>query len=118
MTIVKTRIKQALNNNRFRVTVSWEHGDADLTTYHTSQFSGMSDEGLLTWVQLFRRMADTIDNDRSCGIESFEREDWSDLGLDILYDKIYDSSNTPPNATIDKVEWVDDEGIVYSVTGY
>lgn len=117
MTIVKTRITVPKNNNRFRVTVAWEHGDADLTTYCTTQFQGMSDEGLLTWVQNFRKMAEAIDDDRSCGSETFDRDAW-ELSLDIPYDKIYDNSSTPPNASIDKIEWVDDEGIVYSVKGY
>lgn len=120
MSIVKTRITEPKNNNRFRVTVSFEHGDADLTTYNTNQFQAWSDQQLVEWVAKFRQYAQDINNMRWYSAE-FDREACEAvLGIECESDKIYDNAGYDyvASMSIDKIEWVDNEGIVYKVTGY
>lgn len=119
MTLVKTRINVPKNNNRFRVTLKWYHGDCDLTTYDTVQLRGFSDEQLLDWHAGLSHLEDIIEDIRS-GKDRDEELDalCARMGMEAESDQIWDATGWPAVPAIDKIEWVDDEGIVYSVTGY
>lgn len=118
--LVKTRITVAKNNNRFRITVRFEHGDGDQTTYDTTQFKGMTDQELLEWVAKFKQYKVAIDELRWYGKKGFSRDQMEeDLKIEVPSDCIYSGDyDYVPATAIDKIEWVDDEGIVYAITGY
>lgn len=103
---------------RFEVVVDWEHGDADLTTSDTMTILGMDDYVLIDWVEKFRSAANIIQQARSCG-SHVDRANLEELlDMEIEYDKIYDSCNTPPNMSIDSIVWYDGCGKRFKVTGY
>lgn len=119
MALVMTRVHEPKNNPRFCVTVSWEHGDADHTSYDTSQFKGMTEQQLLQWVANFRTMAQQIDNLRSYGDGWEGDEKWErELKISVERDCIYDGSGHPAQPSIDKIEYVDYDDNRYVVTGY
>ncbi|WYV99775.1 hypothetical protein Roomu2_00095 [Pseudomonas phage vB_PpuM-Roomu-2] len=121
MSLVFTRKTEPKNNPRFCVTVSWEHGDADHTSYHTSQFKGWTDEQLLQWVAKFRTMAQQIGNLRSYGNNEgwYGDENWERaLGIEVARDCVYDGSGHPAQPSIDKIEYVDFDDVRFTVTGF
>jgi len=119
MSIVKTRITEPKNNNRFRVTIAFEHGGADLTTYNTSQFQGWNDQQLVDWVAKFRQYSTAVNNMRWYSAEFNREECESDLGIECESDQTYSGAYDYVAAmSIDKIEWVDNEGFVYKVSNY
>lgn len=105
-------------NARFEIMVDWEHGDADLTTHDTFTLQGMDDKILLEWLVKFREAATMIQTARWSG-GSVDRAALEDnLGMELAYDKIYESSPVPPCMSIGSVVWYDGCGKRFNVTGY
>lgn len=117
MSLCYSRVSWPKNNPRFCVTVAWEHGDADHTSYNTTQFKGMSEPEFLEWLKSFREMAGEIstarDGGKWQGVEHWERL----LKLSVQWDAIFDVS-LPAQPSIDKVEYVDWDDKRFAVTGY
>jgi hypothetical protein len=103
---------------RFEVVVDWEHGDADLTTHTSVILEGMDDSILLAWLAKFREAATMIQNARWYGAAFDQEAVESELNMGMEYDKIYESSSTPPNMSIGSVVWFDGCGKRFNVTGY
>ena len=110
------------NKNQYVVTIAYEHGDADITTYNTYTLNDVSEDALFDFVKRVNKTAEHIEMNRHYSVK-FPDEFYSltktDNGLhqfDLEYDKKYSSAGEYYAAmSIDSIVYYNHNGTTFDV---